>query len=248
MGKQQNAWKGRGMSRKTVILTIFSLILLHTPAAWCELPDQEEKVYAVQNRLFHRDHEINMSFGYIADDDFSHTYPIGIGYVYNFNEHLSWEVGRFHYIFNQDKNLKTTLNEEFGAQPEQFPRQQYMFHSHIMFKPLYGKSAVLNRKVVNHEIYAFAGAGLVHYEWENSDGETEGEDAYSISLGLGMKYFISQRFCLNFEMRDLVNFREDDTENNLYFAAGVGYRFNMAPRKVEEDPTVKKMKTILDAE
>jgi outer membrane beta-barrel protein len=236
------------MSRKPAIFIIFCLTLFFTASAWSDLPEQEEKVHAVQNRVFHRDHEINMSLGYIADDDFNHVYPIGVGYIYNFNEHLSWEVGRIHYLYNQDKDLKESLVEDFGVQPERFAKQKYMIHSHIMFKPFYGKSAFLNRKVINHEIYAFAGAGLVHYEWELSTGESEGEDAYSLSLGLGMKYFISQRFCVNVEMRDLVNFREDNTENNLYFAAGIGYRFNMAPRKVAEDPTVKKMKTILDAE
>lgn len=236
------------MRRKGIIFLITGLIMLQTATVLADIKEREEKVYAVQNRIFHRDHEINLSLGYIADDDFNHVYPIGVGYIYHLNEHFSWEVGRIHYMFNKDKNLQESLSEDFGVQPERFPKQQYMFHTHLMFKPLYGKSAFLNRKVVNHEVYLFAGAGMVHYEWDLSTGETEGEDAYSISLGLGMKYFLSQRFCLNFELRDLINFRESDTENNLYFAVGLGYRFNMAPRKVEEDPTVKKMKTILDSE
>ena len=227
---------------------IVLVVLGQVPTAWCNDDDREEKVYAVQNRIFQRDHEIDLSAGYIADDDFNHVYPIGVGYTYHFNEHFSWEVGRFSYLVNQEKKLRKTLEEDFDVQPERFPEQQYMFHSHLVFKPLYGKSALLNRKVVNHEVYVFAGAGVVHYEWEHSTGKKEGEDAYSISLGLGMKYFISQRYCLNFELRDLINMRKDATENNVYFAVGVGYRFNMAPRKVEEDPTVKKMKTILDAE
>lgn len=216
--------------------------------AWCERKEGEEKVYAVQKRLFHRNHEIDLSLGYIADDDFNHVYPIGIGYTYHWNEHFSWEVGRFSYMYNTDKDLKETLANDFGVQPERFSKQQYMFHSHLVWKPLYGKSAFLNRKVVNHEVYFFAGAGLVHYDWEYSTGENEGEDAPSASLGAGMKYFLSQRFCLNVELRDLVNFRETKTDNNLYFSLGLGYRFNFAPRKIEEDPTVTKMKTILDAE
>ena len=36
------------------------------------------------------------------------------------------------------------------------------------------------------------------------------------------------------EVRDLMNFREDETQNNLYFGLTLGYRFNLAPRKVEE--------------
>lgn len=226
---------------------IVALILLCGNTGWCDaLTDQEEKVYAVQNRIFHRNHELDLSLGYIADDDFFNVYPISLGYTFHFGDQFSWEVLRFGYMFNQDKDLKGTLEDEFGAQPERFPEQTYMFHSHLVYKPLYGKHAVLNRGIVNDEIYMFAGAGMVHYEWDYSTGDSDGEDAPSLSLGVGMRFFLSQRLCLNAEVRHLTNMREDDTENNLYFGVGVGYRFNMAPRKVEEDPTVNRLKKILE--
>ncbi len=218
------------MSQKRAILLIFSLMFLwQTPAAWSDDTDREEQVFAVQNRIFHRDHEIDLSLGYIADDDFNHVYPISVGYLYHFNEHFSWEVGRFSYLFNEAKKLRRDLQDDFGVQPERFPEQQYMFHTHLVFKPLYGKSAVLNRKVVNHEVYVFAGAGLVHYEWEYSTGEKEGEDAYSISLGVGMKYFLNQRYCLNFELRDLVNIRENETAKQPLFCRRSGVSLQYGP-------------------
>jgi outer membrane beta-barrel protein len=213
---------------------------------WCDSQTDEEKVYAVQNRVFHRNHQLDLSIGYIADDDFFHVYPVSLGYTFHFGDSLSWEVMRFAYNVNQDKDLKNTLETDFSAQPERFPEQTYMYHSHLVFKPLYGKHAVLNRGIVNNEIYLFAGAGMVHYEWDFSTGETDTEDAISISFGAGMRFFLSQKFCLNVEIRDLMNLRESDTENNIYFGAGIGYRFNLAPRKVEEDPTVKKLKEILE--
>jgi outer membrane beta-barrel protein len=148
-------------------------------------------------------------------------------------------------MFNEEKDLKDTLRDEFNVQPERFPEQQYMLHSHFVYKPLYGKHAFMNRGIINNEIYFFAGPGIVHYEWEYSYGEPTTEDAFSISFGAGLKYFLSRKWCLNIEIRDLVNIREDETENNIYFGVGVGYRFNMAPRKVEEDPTMKKLKRIL---
>ena len=138
------------------------------------------------------------------------------------------------------------MEEEFGVTPEEFPEQRYMIHSHLMFKPLYGKSALLNRKVTNHETYLFGGAGVVNYEWQYSTGETRTENALSLSFGAGMRYFLTKRFCLNIEVRDLVNFMEDDTKNYLAFGLGVGFRFNLGPRRVEEDPTAKKIKSILD--
>ena len=67
-----------------------------------------------------------------------------------------------------------------------------------------------------------------------------------MSFGAGLKYFITEKWCLNVEVRDLINFREDDTENNIYLGLGVGFRFDLSPRKVKEDPTVKKLKRILN--
>lgn len=216
--------------------------------AWGEDAGKEEKVYAVQNRIFHKSNEIDLSVGYIADDDFYHVYPLSVGYTWHMNEHWSWEVARLGYMFNQDKDLKSTLENEFGATPERFPEQKYMWHTHLVYKPLYGKSAFLNNRLVNNEIYFFAGPGQVNYEWKYSTGRTEEENVLSASMGAGMRFFLSKRFCLNLEVRDLINFREDETQNNLYFGLSLGYRFNLAPRKVEEDPTVKKLKKILDEE
>ena len=234
------------MIKKVLAGFSMALILLSGSVGWCDSQTDEEKVYAVQNRVFHRNHQLDLSIGYIADDDFFHVFPVSLGYTFHFGDSLSWEVMRFAYNVNQDKDLKDTLENDFSAQPERFPEQTYMYHSHLVFKPLYGKHAVLNRGIVNNEIYLFAGAGMVHYEWDFATGETDTEDAISISFGTGMRFFLSQKFCLNVEIRDLINLRKNDTENNIYFGAGIGYRFNLAPRKVEEDPTVKKLKKILE--
>ena len=224
---------------------VLVMLLLGVQAAWSDELNNEEKVFAVQNRVYHRSHEIDFSAGYVADDDFFHVYPLGIGYTFHFSDRISWEVARAQYMFNVDKDLKETLQNEFNVQPERFAEQRYMLHSHLVYKPLYGKHAYLNRRIINNEIYFFAGPGIVHYEWDYSTGESSTEDALSLSFGVGLKYFLSKKICLNFEIRDLWNFREDDTENNIYFGVGIGYRFNLAPRKVEEDPTMKKLNKIL---
>lgn len=235
------------MIHKVMAGFVAALILLSGSTAWCDTStDQEEKVYAVQNRIFHRNHELDLSLGYIADDDFFNVYPISLGYTYHFGEKYSWEVARIGYMFNRDKDLKETLENEFGAQPERFPEQKYMLHSHLVYKPLYGKHAILNRGIINDEVYLFLGAGIVHYEWNYSTGETDSEDAPSISAGIGVRVFLSEKLCLNGEIRHLMNFRDEDTENNIYFGVGLGYRFNLAPRKVVEDPTVEKLKKILE--
>jgi outer membrane beta-barrel protein len=233
------------MSKRVLVGLVLGVVLLGVQSGWCDLQSSEEQVFAVQNRVFHRNHEIDLSAGYIADDDFFHVYPVGIGYTFHFNDHIGWEVCRAQYMFNVDKDLKETLQRDFSVQPEQFAEQKYMLHTHFVYSPFYGKHAFMNRSIINNEIYFFAGPGTVHYEWDYSTGESRSEDALSISFGVGLKYFLSKKTCLNFEIRDLMNLREDDTENNIYFGVGVGYRFNLTPRKVEEDPTMKKLDKIL---
>jgi len=235
------------MNRKVILVIWTGFILLIAQGAWCDSQGDGEKVYAVQNRIFHSDHELDISGGYIADDDFFQVYPIGLGYTYHFNEHISWEVARVQYFITQEKDIQNTLkNSPFNAQAEFFNEPIYMLHSHLVFKPLYGKAAVLNRRIVNYETYFFLGPGITHYEKSFSTGETESENTFSLSLGVGMKYFLSKRFCLNIEIRDLIQIRRDGTENNLYFGIGLGYRFNLGPRKIEEDPTMQKLKKILN--
>jgi outer membrane beta-barrel protein len=236
------------MGKRVLVGLVLGIMLLGVQSGWCDSQSNEEQVFAVQNRVFHRSHEIDISAGYIADDDFFHVYPVGIGYTFHFNDHIGWEVCRAQYMLNVDKDLKETLERDFNVQPERFAEQKYMLHTHFVYSPLYGKHAFRNRSIINNEIYFFAGPGIVHYEWDYSTGRSDSENAFSISLGAGMKYFLSKKTCLNIEIRDLVNMREDDTENNIYFGIGIGYRFNLAPRKVEEDPTMKKLDKILREE
>ena len=231
-----------------VSLLAIVICVVSSHPAFSDDVDQNEKVYAVQNRIFHKSNEIDLSVGYIADDDFYHVYPVSVGYTWHMNERWAWEVARLGYMFNEDKDLKSTLENEFDVTPERFPEQKYMWHTHLVYKPLYGKSAFLNRWLTNNEIYFFAGPGQVNYEWKYSTGETKEENVFSASFGAGMRFFMSKHFCFNLEVRDLMNFRDDDTQNNIYFGMTLGYRFNLAPRRVEEDPTAKKLKKILDEE
>jgi len=198
--------------------------------------DKEERVYAIQNKVFHRYHEMGLNFGYIPDDDFFELFPIGINYIFHFNDHFSWEVARGYLVMKQEKDIKKDLENEFGVAPSEFSKPKYILHSHLIFKPLYGKDAIWNKGVINHESYFFLGGGMVSYERLTLPGV---ENALSISAGFGIKYFLNKYACLNFEIRDLTNFKEDDTENNLWFALCLGFRFNLRARKPQDNPTVK---------
>ncbi len=201
--------------------------------------DAEEHVKAIQDRIYYRSHEIGLNLGYIPDDDFYHVFPAGLSYTYNFNDYLSWEVVRAQWAINTDKDLKDNLEENFGVTPQEFSEPKYFIYSHLMFKPSYGKDALWNQRVINHETYLFLGGGMVNYERDYSYGSSDLENAPSLSFGIGRKYFLNQNLCLNLEVRDIVTFRENDTENNIWFGLTFGFRFNLSPRETDRDSTVE---------
>ncbi|MBT8342543.1 MAG: outer membrane beta-barrel domain-containing protein [Desulfatitalea sp.] len=237
------------MIRRVFIYAIAIGIFFGGQSAWCAdkgRVENEEKVAAVQNRIFHKNHELAASVGYIADDPFFIIYPVSIGYTYNLSQAWGWEVARLQYFFNQERGLLKELKQPpFNVQPERFQEPIYMVNSHAVWRPFYGKSALLNRWVVNHETYLFAGPGLTRYETKYSFGQSTTEDAINISGGFGLKFFVNRKFCVNLEFRDIYNLRNDGGENNIYFGIGLGWRFNLTPRKVQEDPTLKKLDRIL---
>ena len=224
-------------------ICIFTLIvmsiIIYSPQGFCDDAGDEEQVFAIQNRIFHRNHELGLWFNYIPDDDFYDVYGVGLSYSFNFNDYLAWEVVRGVFAINQEKDLKDKLIKQFGLAPTGYTETEYMVHSHLVLKPLYGKDAMWNGGVINHESYLFLGGGLVRYETQYSYGSPTTEDAASLSFGFGMKYFLNENICFNIEIRDLVNFKEEETENNISFGIGFAFRFNLAPRSTVEDPTVK---------
>ncbi len=208
--------------------------------------NKAEKVYAIQNRIYHRFHELDLSCAYMADEDFFYSFPVGIGYSYHLNDHFGWEVIRGQWIFTGEKDIKKTLEDDFGLTPSEFSRPRYMLHSHLLIKPFYGKEAIWNKSILNRETYFLLGGGAINYKKEFTYRESKSEYALSLSLGVGTKYFISESLCVNIELRDLVNFREDNVDNRIYLGASFGFRFNLRPREVAGDGKVEKAQRYLE--
>jgi outer membrane beta-barrel protein len=232
-------------NRSTIGILIVFLFMISSALLAKDSKD-DEKVFAVQERVFDRHHEIGLSFGYIPDDNFYNAYPVGIGYTYHFNPYLAWEVIRGQYMFTQEKDIKKKLEKEFGVTPEVFLQPKYMVHSNIIIKPLYGKEALWNKGIINHESYLIFGGGMINYEKKYSDGTKDSESDPSICVGAGTRYFINRNLCTTLEIRDLVNLKKDKTENNVYFGLGLSFQFNIFPDKSQQDEAVGKLKGYLE--
>jgi outer membrane beta-barrel protein len=232
-------------NRSFIGILIVFLFMISSPLSAKDSKD-DEKVFAVQERVFDRHHEIGLSLGYIPDDNFFNAYPVGIGYTYHFNPYLAWEVVRAQYMYTQEKDIKKKLEKDFGVTPEVFLQPKYMVHSNIIIKPLYGKEALWNKGIINHESYLIFGGGMINYEKKYSDGTKDSESDPSICVGAGTRYFINRNLCTTLEIRDFINMKKDKTENNVYFGIGLSFQFNIFPDKSPQDETVGKLKGYLE--
>jgi len=229
-----------------IISIIFVVVFLPIPQAIGADTLDGESVAAVQDRVFFRYHEIDLGVGYIPDHDFYELFPIEIGYTFSFNDHFAWNVVDAHWIYDHEKDLKDDLEKDFGVTPDNFDHMTSAIHSNLVIKSFYGKSVYRNSKVINHETYFFAGGGVVNYETEQSDGDKKSDMRPSISLGIGKKFFVGQSICLNVELRDWVNFDDNDIDNYFWVGVTVGYRFNLSPRHPDQDKTVEKVSRYLE--
>jgi outer membrane beta-barrel protein len=234
------------MNKKTAIILGLLLAILSPASGFAQNTDGEEKVFAVQERVFHRFHELTFCVGYMPSDDYYNVFPVGIGYTYHFSDFFAWEVARGQYMVTQEKSLKKDLEDNFGVTPAEFLQPQYMLHSSLLIKPFYGKESVWNRSIVNQESYFLLGGGVVNYKKNYSYGNSGTENAGSLCLGYGVKYFLSKSLAMNLELRDYVNFRQDKTQNDVNLGVSVSWRFNLSPRRTEQDETVDKLKQVLE--
>lgn len=228
-----------------MVSLVLAVILACAATGYAKDLKDKEQVFAVQERIFHRNHEIGFLLGNIVDDDFYNVYPLGLAYTYHFNDYLAWEVVRGQYMLNREKDLKKDLEDNFGVTPSEFSEPRYLFHSSLVIKPFYGKESLWNRGIINRESAFFIGAGIVNYEKQYSFGDPSTENAPSICLGYAAKFFLSKNICMNFEIRDLINMKDDGTENDIYLGLALALRFNLSPRKTPEDETIRKLQGYL---
>ncbi len=229
------------MKKLFIVLLLLVMIFGSATAAICQDSDKEEKVRAIQDRIYHKSHELGIAAGYIPDEDFYEGFPVGAYYMFTFNEHIAWEVARAQWIFNNEKDLKNELENDFGVRSSELSEPKYSIYSHAVFTPFYGKDAVLNRGVVNRETYFLLGGGIVHYNNKDNFENSSSETAPSLSFGVGQKFFIKENYALNLELRSITNFREDDTDWRIYLGASFGFRFDLSPRKQRKDPKIEKL-------
>lgn len=182
------------------------LLLLLAPGlalAQAEALENPGTTSAVQDRLYRMNHELSVGIGVLPADAYYKGYYAGVSYAYHFNDHFAWQVGRGAYSYNVETGLRSQLERDFGVAPTATAFEdevEWMVGSDLMFSPFYGKTAILNRKVIHFEAFLLGGATL--FKLNRDGGFRPGAN-----LGLGIRVFKS----------DTLSFRLD-VANNVVFA------------------------------
>lgn len=168
------------------------------------------KSVAVQNRKYSQTHEFTAWVGTLPLDAFTKGLTGSAGYTLHFNDTIAWEVGQFTYSYGIDTQLNEDLNA-LSVGPTPFERVRYFASSNVMFKPMYGKQAVLNRGLVYQETFLTAGFS---YGWLTITQRP------GVNVGVGTRIYGGENFSVRIDIRDTVFFGADDRQNELWLAIG----------------------------
>ena len=196
-----------------VAALLFALVVPGPAEAADRVGADEPPTHAVQNRIHPLRHEYTLWGGALPLDAFTKGVTLSGAYTVHFNHLLAWEVGQFTWSFGVDTRLKdelANLPQPVGVTP--FEVVRYYATSNVIFTPLYGKSAVLNRGLIRHEGFILAGAGV---GWMTLSVRPV------VDVGVGWRVFAGKHVSFRAELRDLLFIDTADVHNELWLGVGL---------------------------
>lgn len=178
-----------------------ALCLLASTAAFAQTSELENpgSVAAIQDREFRLSNELNLAVGMLPLDAFTKQVYAQVSYVFHFTDSFAWQVGRGAYGYNWSTGLKAELERQYGVLPTTIDVVQFFVGSDLMFKPFYGKTAVLNKLVLYYEAYLLLGVTVFKYT-----------NAFrpAVNVGGGVRLFQNKYVSYRLEVTDNVVLKE----------------------------------------
>jgi outer membrane beta-barrel protein len=180
------------VSSKSLILGLALFASLPSAALAEESALEPGRLAAVQRRKFRLDHELHVAATLLPLDAFYKGIGPVAGYTWHFGDRLGWEVVRGGYSLDVKTGLREQLESDWNVAPTEFEEAQLLLGSALVFRPLYGKMALLNRNVVHAEMYGLLGGTVAKYTRSFKPGP---------QAGLGVRFFLSESISFRAEGR-----------------------------------------------
>ncbi|MBI5508822.1 MAG: outer membrane beta-barrel domain-containing protein [Deltaproteobacteria bacterium] len=181
------------------------------------------KLDVMQNRKYQLLHEVTLMGGGLPVDPFYKGLTASFGYTLHFTGFFAVEFVQFTYSFNVDTKLKKELIRtalSTGKNTPEFPEIEWVADvAHVVIKPLYGKEAVFNTKVVHLETYGRFGPAFVR----RSDPKEP--FAFGADAGIGMRLWLAEWVAVRFDLSEMIYFLAKKPQQSLRLDAG--FAFNL---------------------
>jgi outer membrane beta-barrel protein len=188
---------------------------------------EQGRVYAIQPRAFRMNQEFSLSAAFLPLDAFYKSFAVSGHYVLHFSDLWAWEA--VHLSFAKymaiDTGLKKQMMDDWDVSPTDTPKVDYLLDTNLMIKPLYGKMAVLNSRIIFMETYFLLGLGTIKYETAFFP---------AANVGAGMRVYLTSTISLRSEVRYYASFGEG-FDSVLYF--GLSFCYNAF---AEDKPAAKR--------
>ena len=218
---------GRSSLRTAITTAIISLCSITADAADVA-SEKAGELYSIETRDLLGNHELSVSFGTLPLDAFDKGITLQGSYTYHFTHLIGWEIIGGTYSFNIDTGLESELDDRFEVSPEKEPRLLALLESNFVFKPLYGKLALINSSVATGEVYLVAGPVLGFLEG--------GSVPVGLDAGVGLRMFIGRYFSARLDIRDYILLPGfNSVENHLYLGLGLAITFGFGDESDDED-------------
>jgi len=219
----------RAVRSLSTVAAVAAAVALSRPAhAEEDVDTKRVETYVVQERVFRLGLELDAGLGILPLNAFSKGVLLEGGVTYHFTNMFAWEIAQGGYVVaNLDTGLKNQLLQNFGVQPTELSRANFLAGSNFVFTPFYGKLAGLNRSVDHIEIFFPIGVTLAGYQ--NSSNSVQG----GLDLGFGLRWFLGPHTSLRIDARDYLltpGFSNFSLTNELLFAVGLSVAFGGSAR------------------
>ena len=184
------------------------------------------KLVAVQRRLVLPSHHgITFEAGYLPVDAFNKGLILGGSYTYGLSEYTSWEVVNFVNSFNIETAIKGDLQAlnvgVSGANTPWLDYVDYYATTGLMYTPLYNKSLIFNKSVVQNDFTFVLDTGAAHFHYGGLNPVFGG--------GLILRYYMSPTTSLKFDFREQLFFTNAGANGVLSLIIGYAIQFGSEP-------------------
>ena len=159
---------------------------------------EESELGVVQNRLYSKEHKIELSgfYGFLGSDPFLNTSAVGGSIGFHLSEYLSLSVMGWKSYANPSsafEGFTQNLQAAKGvpAVPDtNFPKSYY--GGEVGWNLLYGKLSVLGKAIIYYDLHLLGGLGVT---------STESGNNLTPHIGLGQQVFLSKLISLRVDYR-----------------------------------------------